>query len=256
MGVDASSLFELELVRRGVGYTRVDNFRYRLTAPAGTLDVEMTNLTRAVTAARDTTEEQALVAAWVDSILIAASTGAHSAGVEDLFWSLTLRGALPPSHPYVHPISPRLDRSLTATVHGGALLSHPTAHDLAAMAVDEQAAADAAFANLDAQLAMASVQTGAAGDTTLGWLVSDFPAKASLLLAPALRELIAPKLGWPLLAVAPTRDFLIMWPADKPELAPQLGRTVSREYHGSPHPLSTEVFRLDGRITAVGFLDV
>jgi hypothetical protein len=42
-------------------------------------------------------------------------------------------------------------------------------------------------------------------------LTTELLSNASLLLAPTLREMIEDVIGWPVLAVAPDRDFVYMW---------------------------------------------
>ncbi|MCK6528319.1 hypothetical protein L6R50_12435 [Myxococcota bacterium] len=77
--------------------------------------------------------------------------------------------------------------------------------------------------------------------------------KASLLLAPNLRERVAPLLGWPVVAIAPCRDFLMAFEDGDPAWLPGLADVVMHEHAGSGHPVTTEVLRCsDEGISALG----
>jgi hypothetical protein len=79
------------------------------------------------------------------------------------------------------------------------------------------------------------------------------PLKSSLILAPNAREVLEPILGWPLLTVAPDRDFLYLWDARHADFAGRLAVVVVREYDSAAYPLSAEVWRMDdGGVCAIG----
>ncbi len=86
------------------------------------------------------------------------------------------------------------------------------------------------------------------------------PSKASLILAPNLREIVEPNLGWPLFAVIPRRDFRFLYDArcfdkgaeDIFEKIPGLGNIVLEEFALGAYPLSTEIFEItDDGVRAV-----
>jgi hypothetical protein len=86
-------------------------------------------------------------------------------------------------------------------------------------------------------------------------LVTDSIFKASLLLAPSLRSTVEPHLGWPVCAIAPCRDFLMLFRAGDEELIPKLAGMAAHEYEGDPHhSLTVEVLRTrdGGGIEAIG----
>jgi hypothetical protein len=110
-----------------------------------------------------------------------------------------------------------------------------------------------AWSNLDAALRRAAPHTYTApGGATLVSFAVGVPSKASLLMAPALREIVISLTGWPVLAVAPDSDFIYVWNAAHRELIPRLGPTVIREHTRASHPLSTEVFEIGDTIRAIG----
>jgi hypothetical protein len=83
-------------------------------------------------------------------------------------------------------------------------------------------------------------------------LATELPSKASLLLAPALRERIEDVIGWPVLAVAPDHDFVYLWNASRRDLITGMGAVVTREHARAPHPLSTEIFQIGDSVQAIG----
>jgi hypothetical protein len=90
---------------------------------------------------------------------------------------------------------------------------------------------------------------------TVALLKTDSIFKASLLLAPSLRSKVEPHFGWPVCAIAPCRDFLMLFRDGDDELIPKLAGMVAHEYEGDPnHSLTVEVLRTldDGGIEAIG----
>ena len=79
----------------------------------------------------------------------------------------------------------------------------------------------------------------------LGMLATHSPLKASLLFAPNLRAKVEAKLGWPILAVLPTRDFCYLLPTSAEPLLGVIGQVVINEYTKRAYPVSTEIFHID-----------
>ncbi len=111
-----------------------------------------------------------------------------------------------------------------------------------------------ALANLDRLLQQTTLEIQDARGHQLGMLSIDSAFKGSLLLAPGLRALVEPALGWPVCAVVPCRDFLFLFAdADKDALIPMLAAAVMTEYETSPYPVTNEVWRIsDDGIEALG----
>lgn len=98
--------------------------------------------------------------------------------------------------------------------------------------------------NLDKELQDVTLEFKDIDGMRLAFFSSRLPFKASLILAPNVRKTVEPVLGWPVLAVAPGRNFLYLWNARHGELTNRLGGAVVDEFKALPYPLSTEVFEL------------
>jgi hypothetical protein len=110
-----------------------------------------------------------------------------------------------------------------------------------------------AFSNLAAVLARSSIEYKDIDGVRLGFVTTAIPFKSALILAPNLKEVVAPVLGWPLHAVMPDRDFLYLWDARHTTFLNRVGGVVVREFAAAPYPLTTEVFEIgDGGIAAIG----
>jgi len=129
------------------------------------------------------------------------------------------------------PVSPRLDRVLVHVTGDGGLIRWVAHAHLDKAGLTATDAAERAWANLDLAVRQAQVTTGEIAAATVVMLAAtESPSKASLLLAPALREVVEDVIGWPVLAVAPDRDFVILWNAGRRDLITGMGSVVCREY--------------------------
>jgi hypothetical protein len=132
----------------------------------------------------------------------------------------------------------------------GALIRWITPQHLGAAGLTEDHAAGHAWSNLDTALRQAQVTTRDVDGVALGMLATSFPSKASLLLAPSLASVVAGLVGWPVLAVAPDRDFV--YHARHHHFIGRLGAKVAREHARAPYPLSAEIFKVGETLRAVG----
>ena len=124
---------------------------------------------------------------------------------------------------------------------------------LDSLSLSEADAVATAFTNLGRALSEASVEFRDIDGVQLGFLSTSLPFKASLILAPNLREVIGAALGWPLMAVVPDRDFLYLWAARHTDFIQRVGSVVVREYSQASYPISTEVYEItDKAIRAIG----
>lgn len=125
------------------------------------------------------------------------------------------------------------------------LLRFLTRSSLADWQVSDDEVWTAANQNLERLMDEATVSVLSAGDLKLGVIETEGPFKASLIRARCLKAKVEADLGWPVLAVAPDRDFVyLLNEADKDELG-RLGATVIKEFQSAEYPISTEVWRLD-----------
>lgn len=108
--------------------------------------------------------------------------------------------------------------------------------------------------NLNAEIARATLHLNEAQGTRFLMIGSCLAFKASLLLASTLRDKVEPEIGWPIYAIAPSRDFLWMWgEKDHPRFTNLLGSVVKREFLEAPYPVTPEVFCIsDEGISAIG----
>lgn len=194
-------------------------------------------------------EDIARVAHFTDAVI--ASGSPRAVAPERLFWALEPNN-LAERAPYHFEVSPRVDRALSDYTGDASLLRWLTRRDLGEGALSDQEAFERAWANLDVAVRDARVHLESVEGASVVWLETDFPSKASLILASGLREIVSPYIGWPVLAVTPERGFVYLWGADRRELIPRFGPVVIREYRNASHPLTTEVFEIDDSVTAIG----
>jgi hypothetical protein len=68
--------------------------------------------------------------------------------------------------------------------------------------------------------------------------------KASMILAPSFERFVE-RLGWPILAVVPCRDYVFLLAAeDASLLSAEMGAQALSEYRSSGYPITLEVLRV------------
>lgn len=83
-------------------------------------------------------------------------------------------------------------------------------------------------------------------------LKKDF-LNASTILSPSFRSLVENDLGWPVLAVIPCRDFIIVFNEKDEFTLNRFEQKVVTDYKNSPYPLTTEILKIsDEGITVIG----
>jgi hypothetical protein len=119
------------------------------------------------------------------------------------------------------------------------------------MSVTERTVAEAADANLAAELRKADIVVRELEGRRTGFVHSELPFKAALILASNLRKIVKPILGWPLFAVIPNRNNVYLFCADDFDsmdhffqTVPGLGGHVLEQYELGAYPLSTEIFEI------------
>lgn len=190
---------------------------------------------------------------FFDSIEASRSLSDTPLNVASLFWSLEPNDYA--EKPYLfEPVSSRVDRVLVHVNEVSELITFVTAEMLQNAGLTNEEASDKAYANLDAKLNESTLECQDVLGMRLGMVSTKLPFKTALLLAPSFQKFVESKLGWPVLAVAPDRDFLYLWSPDDSDLTNRIGSTVLREYERAPYPITTEVFEIaDDGIGAVGF---
>jgi hypothetical protein len=136
---------------------------------------------------------------------------------------------------------------------GGSSLRFVTESDLQAWGVTSEDAWEAARKAFGKIVARTRVEVLKAGDIALGTLHAPGPQKASMILSPDLKSRIPAELGWPVLAVAPARDFVYLLRKEDEHALGRVGAVVVEEFRDSGYPVSTEVWELsDQGARAIG----
>jgi hypothetical protein len=244
--VGARELFGAELARRGARWSAADDGRWMISVGSVQILVSLDNLDRQL--AVDGAEGEA-VEAFTTRVLAAAELPPVTA--DRLYWF-----AEPNDYNVLAeiraPVSPRLDRVLVHVTGDGGLIRWVTHAHLEQAGLTEADAAERAWANLDLAVRQAQVTTGEIAGAAVAMLATELPSKATLLLAPALREVVENLIGWPVLAVAPDRDFVYLWNAERSDLITGMGGVVRREYARAPYHMSPEVFQISDSLRAIG----
>jgi hypothetical protein len=244
--VDARELFRAELARRGAAYTVTGDGRWLIRTGDMRILVSLDNLDRQL--AGDGADGER-VAAFAGQVLAAAQLSPVTAA--GLYWFAEPNDYVVAAEIRA-PVSPRLDRVLVHVSGDGRLIRWVGGVHLDAAGLTTAYAAERAWANLDQAVRQAQATTAEIAGATVAMLASELPSKASLLLAPALREMIEDVIGWPVLAVAPDRDFVYLWNASRRDLITGMGGVVCREHARAPYPLSTEIFQIGDSLRAIG----
>lgn len=151
---------------------------------------------------------------------------------------------------------PRSDKAIMVLTHydeGAGSMRFLRGRDLEEWKVPADEAWQRAFDNLDALARDATVSFHEAGDFMLGFIEVHPPYKASMILARKLRQKVESTLGWPVYAVAPSRDFVYLVSTKMQSELGRLGTVVVREYKTSGYPVSAEVWELsDAGIETIG----
>jgi hypothetical protein len=247
---NAAALFEQELTRRGIAF-RPDGGpdRYVIDHAGTELFVSLHNVSRDY--ARD--HDAGCITRFVESVL--------SPRVEKHSWGDARTSVLLCFEPSDYaeplelrkPISNRVDRVPVHFDPTHGLISWITPDMLERWQISLDELELEAAKNLAAALKNATVQHKDIDGVLLGHLETTLPFKTALLLAPNLKEVVAPLLGWPLYAVMPDRDFLFLWDSQRTDFIGRVGRVVIDEFAQAPYPISTEVFEVsDSGIKAIG----
>lgn len=250
--------FEAELKRRQFTFKRLADGRHEVTSPALagselTLTVSIENLTREVE--RD--GDFGAIARFVDRF--------EQLPDDDVPWneaSAKLRLSLEPNDYDADTVSSALQRPtsrhtmlvLTRITRTGDVC-WVTKRDLERWGVTREHAEAVASQNLDALLLGKAPSVDEVGTQKLGMIPLEEVSKASVVFAPGFRAFIEPKLGWPVLAVTPCRDFVYVFMNDDFDLVGRAGKVVLEEFAKSDHPITTEVWKVsDAGVEAIGAL--
>lgn len=242
--------FEAELRAQGFVFHRKDGaWKLERSDLDGELTVSIDNLVR--NAVRDGSLSN--VAGFV-SRLVPTLLPSWSAARSHVYWSLE-SSAHDLTNVVHETISPLVSRVLVWVPEDQSVVSWLGAAQLKKWKVKKAEVAKHAERNLDALLKNLAPEVSEIDGQRLGMIPIDGPLKASSLLAPGFRRFIAP-IGWPVLATAPCRDFVYVYPNDAMALVQRTAPVVVREFKNSGYALSAEVWRIDDDgMTALGAFD-
>lgn len=136
---------------------------------------------------------------------------------------------------------------------GSGSLRFVTESDIATWGTNVEEAWHVAGSSFDGLVARTQIEVLRAGDLALGTVHLHAPYKASVILSSALKQQVPVEMGWPVLAVAPARDFVYLIRKDDQGNLGRIGAVVVREFRQSGYPVSTEVWELsDDGVEAIG----
>lgn len=247
--MNVRALFEKELQRRGISFSvDAESGRHELNLESGQSLVSLENLRRDL----ESDGDEGRVGRFVDSIVARGPRSASDYSAEGLYWSLE-PSDYETKADYCVSVSKQSDRVLVHLSQCAGVITWVNEVVLNYLGMTRMEAEDKAAANLGSALSEATVEFSEINGVRLGYIGTSLPFKASFILAPNLQKVVGEVLGWPLLAVAPNRDFLYLWAARHEGFAKQVGGVVIEQFTQASYPISTEVYEIsETGIRAVG----
>jgi hypothetical protein len=184
--MNVRTLFEAELRQRGFPFSiDTESGRHAVEIGGWRMLVSLENLQREVASDGDT----ARVSRFVDAVVASAGASEAALSADQLYWCLE------PSDyeeraDYRVAMSERVDRVLAHLSSDGRLVTWVTPAMLASLGLSESDAGALALTNLGRALEEASVESQDIDGVQLGFIGTPLPFKASLVLAPNLREVV------------------------------------------------------------------
>ena len=236
-------------MRRGLPFTiDEESGRHAVKVGDGSTLVCLDNLKRDVASDGDTGR----VSRFVDDIVASLSAFDTTLSADQLYWCLEPSDYKQRAD-FCVAMSDRVDRVLIHLSSDGRLITWITPAMLSSLGLSESDAGTRAFTNLGRALSKATIESNDIDGVQLGFISTSLPFKTALILAPNFREVVGAVLGWPIMAVVPTRGFLYLWAAQHTDFVQRIGEVVVREYSQTAHPVSTEVYEItDQAIRAIG----
>jgi hypothetical protein len=246
--MNVRTLFEDELHQRGLPFCiDAETGRYAVEIDGERMLVSLENLQRDVAMDGD----PGRISRFIDAIASSPLDTEGALSADQIYWCLEPND-YEQSADFRVELSDRVDRVLVHLSSDSRLITWMTPEMLDSLGISEPEAGTRAFTNLAKVLDKATFETQDIDGVQLCFLCTSFPFKASLILAPNLREMVGSTVGWPLMAVTPDRDFLYLWAARHADFARRVGHVVVREYSQASYPISTEVYEIEDQIRAIG----
>jgi uncharacterized protein YtpQ (UPF0354 family) len=243
-------LFESELQKRNVSFSGPDaQGIYKLRVASNDLTISIDNIARDYV--RDS--DPKIIEQFVDRVLATRAVPSWEQAKTLLFFS-----AEPADHQFgdtIHwSISDKVCKVLVVTDLNEGTITWVTPGMLKDWHVSRDEAAQAASTNMNRLLEGKQPElTSAIDGMSLGMVPVNSVFKASTIFAPNFKEFVSKKIGWPVLAVIPCRDFMFVLAEKDKALLSRMGAVVQKEYRQSGYPITTEVLRVsDEGISAIG----
>lgn len=249
----ADELFQAELERRNISFTLTDEGHYSFAIGDTTLVANLENIRRNYERDLDVT----IIENFVQQI------------TEDFFqqtpdWETAkslIRFSLEPSDyetgfdDVVHEVlSDELVKLFVLVSADGSRIAWITDWMVANWQVTRESVIQHAIENMNQLVANAEMEVMDIDGVPLGLIKTEEIAfKASFILTKAFRALVEPTHGWPVLVVAPTRDFVYVIPQQNHEFLGRVGAVVIQEYNQSGHPVTRDVLEVgDEGVVPIG----
>jgi len=245
------AIFESELTERGIEFELREDRRYALITSEGEFLIALDNLERAYARDRDVDA----ISRFINSLLAArAQKILEWADAQESIFPMIEHGALDIGQDAIaRPLSDEVILVLAIYSEESKTVQIVHSDNLETWGVSQAAAWGAAEATLDRIMTNTSVSFLDADDLWLGVIEAHEPHKSSLIRAKSLRSKVEEKLGWPIIAVAPSRGFVYLISKSDEQQLGRVGATVVAEFQSAEYPVSTEVWVVDDDgITAIG----
>ncbi|HME08207.1 MAG TPA: hypothetical protein VKG25_14220 [Bryobacteraceae bacterium] len=248
MGTSVEVLFERELERRGIAFTADPSTGTYFVQVGTPLSVSLENLSRQYAYERDPD----CVPRFVEAILHRATTLSWSSARESILFALEPNDYVESSDLRL-PLSKRVDRVPILVDQPLGTWRFIMREMLKEWDVTMDDVTQVAGSAMALALTSANLERSEIDGVTLGFFETDLPLKSPPLLAPNLKQIVEPLIGWPLHAVVPDQDFIYVWAARHERFFERVAAVVVREYSVAPHPVTTELFEIgDDGIRAIG----
>ena len=252
ISVEVATLFLREMAARGLPVTLCEDGQYEFRQGSGVSSISLENISKEFE--RDHDPDRVL--RFVESILLSPVIPGWPEVQKRLYFSVepadqsfgdTVR----------EPVGDSVYRIIAHLNEQGNQLMWVSEHMLALWGQTRAAVEAVASSNMAELLRSIPLKLTEMAGRTFGTFEINSPFKAALLFAPNFREVVGEKLGWPLYALIPSRDFVYVFAEKDQGLLGVLGQAAVEEFEKGSYPVSRDIFRLsDEGLDAVFELQV
>lgn len=252
VSVEVATLFLREMKARGVAVTVRDDGLYQVGQGDHVNTINLDNLSKEFERDRD----PGRVKHFVESILTRPTIPTWEEARERLYFVPE-----PSDHEFGDTVrvevSDTVSRVLAHLNAAGNQLMWVSEHILEHWGQPREAAEAVAGETMARLLREAPLNIHEMDGMLYGTFGINSPFKAALVFAPNVREVVGARLGWPLFALIPSRDFVYLFAEKDQGLLGTLGLAAVEEFENGGYPVSRDVFRIsDDGVEAVFELQV